>query len=770
MALWAAPVGWEAVPLGLAALVAALLLAGWIWPYVGLRLGMAILTRSLVWLRVGGREHVPASGPVLLVANPLSPLAWLLLLAACPRKVRFVVLDGWTNTGLAGRLLRRAGAITPQGTDQEAIGEALRHAREALARGEAVCLFAEGCGTSDGQVLRFSQLYEQVVRDLTVPVVPVCLLQPHGSMVRLEKGKVIYSMPPGLPSPAAVSFGPPLPAGTDAAHARQALQELSARLAIERGPRRRPVHRQFVRMAARHPFRLCWVDSTAPGQDMSYAKAYVGTVCLADLLRPILGESRMVGVWLPPGRGGALANLALAVLDKASVNLNYTAPADAIRSALRQCDCKHVLTARRFTDRLPLDPGPGVTLVYLEDLLPKVSKGRKLRAFLSVILLPGWFLEHFVLRLGRHTVEDLATVIFSSGSTGEPKGVMLTHGNVAANAESIVQATNLNKDDRLLGVLPFFHSFGYTVTLWAPLQLGASAVYHADPRQAREIGELCRKHSCTLYVSTATFLRFCLRKCEPDDFRTLRLLICGAEKLPPSLADDFERRFGVRPLEGYGCTELSPASAANMPDQPFGGLTQVHNKTGTIGPPLPGCAARVMHPETREILPLGEEGMLLMTGANVMKGYLHKPDLTREVILGGWYVTGDMARVDADGHVTLTGRLSRFAKIGGEMVPLERVEEALHDALGTSERVCAVTCVPDEARGERVVVLYVAAALAQFNIEVRPWCGQLPGRGLPNLWVPAERDFFAVPELPILGSGKVNLKEIKDLALSLLQK
>jgi acyl-[acyl-carrier-protein]-phospholipid O-acyltransferase/long-chain-fatty-acid--[acyl-carrier-protein] ligase len=780
MTLWADLAPWQAVSLGLVAAVAIVLLVGTLWPYVGLRMLMAVLSRSAFWLRVGGRQHLPASGPVLLVANSVGHLGWLFFLAACPRRVRFLVLAGWTRHGLVGWRLRRAGAITP-GPDDTSAEPALARAREALARGEVVCLFAEGCTAPDGQTLRFSQLYERLVgigqlggrnapRPPAVPVVPVCLHQPNGSVFSMHKGQFIRRIPADLPSPVWVSFGEPLPPGTDAAHARQALQELSARLAVERGPWRRPVHRQFVRTAARHPFRLCWVDSTAPGQDMTYAKAYVGTVCLAEVLRPILTDEPMVAVWLPPGRGGALANLALAVLGKTSVNLNYTAGPESIRSALRQCDCKHVLTARRFTDRLPLDPGPGVELVYLEDLLPKVSKGRKLRSLLSVLLLPGWFLERVALGLTRHTVEQLATVIFSSGSTGEPKGVMLTHGNIAANAESIVQATCLSKDDRLLGVLPFFHSFGYTVTLWAPLQIGAAAVYHADPRQAREIGELCGKHGCTLYVTTATFLRFCLRKCEPDDFRTLRILMCGAEKLPPPLADEFERRFGVRPLEGYGCTELSPASAANMPDQPYGGWVQVHNKTGTVGPPLPGCAARVVHPETGEALPLGEEGLLLQTGANVMLGYLHKPDLTRQVIRDGWYVTGDMARVDADGYVTLTGRLSRFAKIGGEMVPLERVEEALHDALGTSERVCAVTCVPDEARGERVVVLYLEAMLAQFDVQVRPWCGRLPERGLPNLWVPAERDFFAVAELPILGSGKVNLKEVKDLALALVKK
>jgi acyl-[acyl-carrier-protein]-phospholipid O-acyltransferase/long-chain-fatty-acid--[acyl-carrier-protein] ligase len=762
--------GWEGIPFVLALLLVAVVLVGWVWPYVGLKLGMWLLTRSLLWLRVRGRGHLPRTGPVLLVSSPLSYLGWLLLLAASPRRIRFVILAGWTGHGLPGWLLRRAGAITTPSADPAAIEQTLARAGDALANGEVVCVFAEGCATAGGQAWTYSAVFDEVIARQAVPVVPVCLHQPEGSMFTMHKGKFVRKWPAEIPSPVWVAFGEPLPPGTTAGHARQAVQELSAKLAIDRARWRRPVHRQFVRMAARHPFRLCWVDSTAPGQDMTYGKAYVGSVCLASLLKPILGDSAMVGIWLPPGRGGALANIAVALLRKTSVNLNYTSGMESIQSALRQCACKHVLTARKFTARLAIDPGPGVELVYLDDLLPKVTGFMKLRALLTAIVMPGWFVEYVALRLGSHTIDDLATVIFSSGSTGDPKGVMLTHGNVAANAEAIVQATCLNQDDRLLGVLPFFHSFGYTVTLWAPLQLGAACVYHADPRQAREIGELCRKYACTLYVSTATFLRFCLRKCDADDFKTVRILMCGAEKLPPSLAQDFLKRFGVLPLEGYGCTELSPAAAANMPDQPFGELTQVHNKTGTVGPPLPGCAARIVHPDTREPLPLGEEGLLLITGANVMKGYLHKPDLTKEVILDGWYVTGDMGKLDADGHVTLTGRLSRFAKIGGEMVPLEKIEEALHDVLDTSERVCAVTCVPDDSRGERVVVLYLEAQLATFNTAVRPWAARLSDHGLPNLWLPSERDFFAVAELPVLGTGKLNIQGVKLLALSLVKK
>jgi acyl-[acyl-carrier-protein]-phospholipid O-acyltransferase/long-chain-fatty-acid--[acyl-carrier-protein] ligase len=769
-ALWAA---WEDVPLALwlipAAALAFVLLA-WLRPDLIVRAVMAVVTRTVFWTSVEGKRHLPRSGPLILVCNPLSYLGWLLIDVACPRRVRFVILAGWTRTGLPGRLLRWAGAITPAGDSRADLERALQQAREALAHGEAVCLFAEGVRTADGQTLSFSQVYDEVAKPRPVPVVPVFLLQPHGSLFSMHKGKFVRKWPHESLSPLSVTFGQPLPPGTPAAQARQVLQEVSAKAHVAHTPKRRPVHRQFVRVAARHPFRSCWIDSTAPGQEMNYAKAYVGSVCLTQMLKPLLGDAPMVAIWLPPGRGGALANVALAFLGKVSINLNYTSPPDSIQSALRQCSCKHVLTARKFTARLKLEVGPDVNVIYLDDLLPHVTKWQKLRALLSVILLPGWFLDYCVLGLGKHGHKDLATIIFSSGSTGEPKGVMLSHGNVSANAESMIQATSLNPDDRLLGALPFFHSFGYTVALWAPLQIAASAVYHPDPRQAREIGELCRTNRCTLYVSTATFLRFCLKKCEPGDFDSLRILMCGAEKLPPPLAEEFHRRFGVMPLEGYGCTELSPACAANMPDQAFGGLVQMHNKIGTVGPPLPGCAARVVDPETRAVLPIGSEGMLEITGANVMQGYLGKPELTAQAIHDGWYVTGDMARVDADGHVQLTGRLSRFAKIGGEMVPLEKIEEELHEVLGTAERVCAVACVPDEARGERLVVLYVVEMLRPFGMEVRPWCQQLAARGVPNLWMPAERDFHAVPELPVLGSGKLSLAGVKEMALALARR
>ena len=747
-----------------AALAACLLRPAW-----GLRAFLWLLTHSLYRLRLNGRANLPARGPVLLVANAVSYFDWLLLLAAVPRRVRLVVFAGWTEGPLLGRLVRWAGAFTvgPSSTPREAV-RAIRAARAALARGEAVAAFVESQELPGGFGLPFHRTFALLRRGNTAPVVPVWVDQAYGSLFSLHGGRMYRKPPPSLPYRVGVTFGPALPPDVGACEAACAVRQLSADYTLARAGRRRPVHRQFVRQAARHPFRPCLIDNSVPGgRRLNYAKALAGAWCLARLLRPLLGPAPRVGVWLPPSVGGALTNVALALLGKTSTNLNYTATPASVRAALARSGATHVLTSRRFADKVKLETDPETTVVYLEDMVPLVGRWALVRAFLAVLLLPGAVLEHWVLRLGGHGPDDLATLVFSSGSTGDPKGVMLTHANIAANAGSIIQATAAGPRDRILGVLPLFHSFGYTVTLWTPLQVGAAVVFHPDPRQAREIGELCRAHRCTIYLSTATFLRFCLKKCAPGDFDSLHVLVCGAEKLPVPLAEEFERRFGILPVEGYGCTELSPAAIISLPDVVVGGFRQVHQRPGSIGEPLPGVAARVVDPDTFRTLPPGREGMVLVYGANVMRGYLDRPDLTAKAMHDGWYVTGDMGHMDDDGFVWLTGRLSRFAKVGGEMVPLERIEEELHDLLETSEKVCGVTCVPDEARGERVVVLYVSGQLASFGREVRDWSRELCGRGLPNLWLPSERDFFPVPEIPVLGSGKVDLRRLKELALAL---
>jgi acyl-[acyl-carrier-protein]-phospholipid O-acyltransferase/long-chain-fatty-acid--[acyl-carrier-protein] ligase len=745
------------------ALVAVASLVFCVWrPMALVRLVLWVFGHTLYRIRTFGLEHVPASGPALLVCNHVSYIDWLLLLAGQKRFVHFVIFAGWTRVWGLRHLLRWAGVIPIDGSGgPRAIVQSLRQASDALSRGELVCIFAEGRFTRTGFLLPFHRGFEQIVKRCAAPIIPVCLDQVWGSIFSFRHGKLIWKWPQELPYPVSVAYGQPLPPTTPAAEVRLAIQKLSADCAVERSARRRLVHRQFVRMASRHPFRPCIFDATLPKGKLSYGRTLAGSMILARLLRPLLGDDKMVGVWLPPSAGGAVTNISLALLGRTSVNLNYTSSAEVIGSAVRQCGIRHVITSQRFHDKVKCDAGPDVEFIILESFRPQVSKWQMIRTILSVILLPSFILDRWVLGLRHHRPEDVATVIFSSGSTGDPKGVVLSHRNIAANAESMIQAIDPGPRDRLLGILPFFHSFGYTVTLWVPLQVGASTVYHTDPRQAKEIGELCRKHRGTIFLATPTFLRFCLKRCEPGDFSAVRILMVGAEKLPQSLAQEFKEKFGVLPLEGYGCTELSPAAIVNVPDQEQEGFRQVGNKPGTIGQPIPGVAARIVNPDTLQPLPAGQEGLLLVYGANVMGGYLGWQEATDAAIRDGWYLTGDIAKYDDDGFITITGRLARFSKIGGEMVPHEKIEDELHHILATTERVCVVTAVPDERKGERLIVLHTPLN----GTNVRQVWQQLHSKGLPNLWLPGERDFFEIGEIPHLGSGKLDLKRAKELAL-----
>jgi acyl-[acyl-carrier-protein]-phospholipid O-acyltransferase/long-chain-fatty-acid--[acyl-carrier-protein] ligase len=726
------------------------------------RLPLWILTHTIYRLRVHGADNIPETGPALLVCNHVSYIDAFLIMTAQKRRVRFLVWAPFMGIPGLRVLLRLANVIPIQGTGgPRAIIQALRIASEALANGEVVCIFAEGGITRTGFLLPFQRGFEQIVKRSPVPIVPICIDHVWGSIFSYQGGKVFWKWPQQLPYKVHVNIGKPLPPTADAYTVRQAIQRLSAESAVRRSAERKPVHRQFVRQAVAHPFRPCLIDPGAPKPILKYGETLVGVKLLLKRLRPLLGDDSMVGVWIPPSAGGAIANICLACLGKTSVNLNYTSAPNIVQSSIQQTKIKKILTSKLFLHKVPLDPGPGVELIYLEDFRKDITKTERILAFLGVLLLPGFVHEYLLMGLGRHKIDDLCTIIFSSGSTGDPKGVMLTHGNVAANAESTIQAIDPVPEDRLFGILPFFHSFGYTVTLWVPLQVGASTVYHPNPLQAREIGEICKKHQCTIFLSTPTFLRSYLRRCEADDFKSLRILVCGAEKLPTTLAQEFKQKFGVEPLEGYGCTELSPVAAVNVPDWQDGSAKQAGNKPGTIGQPIPGVAARIVHRETLQDLPQGQEGLLLMYGANVMKGYLGKDELTQKKIVdGGWYITGDLAFIDPEGFITITGREERFAKVGGEMVPLEKVEEELHLILKTNEKVCAVTAIPDAKKGERIIVLHLPLP------ETTPqevW-KQLNERGLPNIYVPGQRDFYQVAELPILGSGKLDLKKCKQMA------
>ncbi len=754
--------GWVGVSLGILATLIVFrhhLLVKWpLW----------VINHTLYRLHVHGLENVPTTGPCLLVSNHVSWIDALMIIAANRRKVRFIIWAAFLGIPVLRYVLRFARVIPIDArSGPRAIIQALRAASDALAAGDVVCIFAEGGITRTGFLLPFQRGFEQIVKKTPTPIVPMCLDHVWGSIFSYQEGRFFWKLPQRVPRHVYVSFGKPMPPESDAFTVRAALQKLSADSGIRRMPDRRLVHRQFVRMACRHPFRSCLIDPNGSKPILTYAETLVGVKLLNKRLRAALKDQQMVGVWMPSSAGGAIANICLAMLGKTSVNLNYTVTPEVVQSSVKQCGIKTILSSKLFTHKVPLDAGPGVEVIYLEDYRKEITKFERVLAMMSVLLVPGFIQERWIMGLARHRHDDLATIIFSSGSTGEPKGVMLTHGNIAANCESVIQAIDPTPKDRLIGILPFFHSFGYTVTLWLPMQVGASIAYYANPLQAREIGELCKKYGCTIFLATPTFLRSYLKRCEPADFATVRILVCGAERLPQALAKEFKEKFGVQPLEGYGCTELSPVAAVNVPDWQQGSRRQVGNRPGTIGQPIPGVALRIVHKETMEPLPPGQEGLLLVYGSNVMKGYLGKDELTQKKIVdGGWYITGDLASMDDEGFVTITGREERFAKVGGEMVPLEKVEEELHHVLGSNERVAVVTAIPDVKKGERLIVLH----LPLHDTTPQDISKKLGQRGLPNLFIPGQRDFFQVDDLPILGSGKLDLKKCRQQAIDLAGK
>jgi acyl-[acyl-carrier-protein]-phospholipid O-acyltransferase/long-chain-fatty-acid--[acyl-carrier-protein] ligase len=310
-----------------------------------------------------------------------------------------------------------------------------------------------------------------------------------------------------------------------------------------------------------------------------------------------------------------------------------------------------------------------------------------------------------------------------------------------------------------VGILPFFHSFGYTVTIWLTLLSGWSAIYHPSPLEPKAIAQLIYEHRATFLVAAPTFLQNFLRRCQPEELSSINHVITGAEKLPSRLREAFRDTFGVEPLEGYGTTECAPVVSVNIPDQRAPGYFQVGTKHGTIGQPIPGVSVRVVDPDTYEPLGPDESGMLLVKGPNIMGGYLNDPERTRETFHGAWYITGDIAAVDEDGFITITDRLARFSKIGGEMVPHTRIEESLHALLGLSEQALAVTGVPDESKGERLVVLHTLTEEQESELLEK-----LPQSDLPNLWRPRANAFHRIDEIPILGTGKLNLRAVKERA------
>lgn len=517
----------------------------------------------------------------------------------------------------------------------------------------------------------------------------------------------------------------------------------------------RPLVLDFI-ARARHAKKALAVHDATRGP-MSAMHTLIGGVALARALRAQWRDQRCVGILLPPSLGGILANLAAALAGRTVVNLNYTAGVAAMGASARQAGLRTVLTSREFVAKADLKVPDGVTPIWIEDVRDRIGKVARLRAALAATLLPKIQLLRSCGAAGEMSSDDPVTIIFSSGSTGDPKGVPLSHRNIASNVDAASHVLPLDDRDRILGILPLFHAFGYMV-MWFGLNRGMALATYPNPRDTDGIAKTMREGGVTVIITTPTFLQMWMRRCDPQDFRTLRLVVTGAERLSDAVADAFAKRFGIRPVEGYGLTECAPVVAVGTPGVPERNVPE-SMRTGFVGRPLPGVRVKIVDPDTLEDLPPATPGMILIKGPNVMSGYLGQPELTRAAFTAGFYITGDLGYLDQDGLLKISDRIARFAKIGGEMVPHGQVEDALHQAAGVEGGVFAVTSVPCAKKGEQLVALHMLPPERVAGVLAK-----LPRLGLPNLWLPSERNFIAVREIPVLGTGKLDLRAVRKLA------
>ena len=787
---------------------------GTIWalklvPDAFIRLLLILFSNTFYKLRIIGAENVPTKGGALLVPNHVSFVDGLFLVASIDRPVRFIVESSYFHHPIYGPFLRAFNAIEVSSSGgPRVILKAMRDAGEHIDEGHLVCIFGEGQITRTGQLQPFKRGLERIVKGRDAPIIPVNLDGVWGSIFSRSGGRFLTKIPKKIPYPVTISFGEPMEPGTSVTEVRKAVQDLGSDAWNTHRGGVKPLHHNFIRSSRPllrifswlglvlgfftglfnydwtlgmnlvwfalspfiglgvgallahllgRPFKLAFADAMTPR--VGRLKGLIGSITLALRLRRDWKDQEYVGILLPPSVGSTFVNIGAAMSAKTSVNLNYTAGKDGLESAIRQAGLKTVVTSRQFLEKAEVELPDNIQPIWADDMKKTIGLGCKLQAMLLAFFAPARLIERICSGGKKVSVDDIVTVIFSSGSTGEPKGVLLSHFNVASNLEGVSQIVRPREEDRMLGILPHFHSFGYMI-LWFSANESIACISLPNPVDAELIGQKVQQYRITMLLSTPTFLQIYLRRCTASQFGSLRFVITGAEKLTDRVAKAFEDQFGIRPLEGYGTTECAPVVAVNTLDFRSAGFYQPGSRPGTVGQPLPGIAVKVVDPDDFDTeMEIGQPGMLLVSGPNVMQGYLGREDLTSKALLDGWYVTGDIAAVDEEGFIRITDRLARFSKIGGEMVPHGKVEDSLQEASGEAMQVFAVTCIPDEKKGERLAVLHTLQEDAIPEIV-----DKLSGMGLPNLFIPRANQFIKVEALPLLGTGKMDLQGIKKIA------
>jgi acyl-[acyl-carrier-protein]-phospholipid O-acyltransferase/long-chain-fatty-acid--[acyl-carrier-protein] ligase len=713
-------------------------------------------------LSVDGLKHIDTRQGVLLLGNHISFLDWAILQMAYPKQIRFVMERSYYEIWYLKPFFKFFNVIPISSRGSKS---ALSLVTEALNNAETVALFPEGHLSRNGHLGTFNRGFEMACKEVSdAQIVPFYLRGlwednfSHASQkMKRRKSKDI-----------SVTFGHCLPIHATASEVKKAVFDLSVESWQAYAKTLPPLQHAWLRAAKETGSGLCMADST--GVELSGERFIAATLLMARKFKAKLGSSQNIGLIVPTSAGGSLANMAVLTLGKTIVNLNYSSGTESLKHALALADIDRIVASKQFVTKLKakgfdLSEVLACTeVIWLEDLKESIGKVEGIMMYLMAKLLPVSLLELLFLR--KVDTEETAAILFSSGSEGAPKGIALSHQNMMGNIKQTVTLINPTDEDVMLGTLPVFHSFGLTVTTLLPLIESIPVVCHPDPTDGFGIGKLAAKYEATMLFATATFLRLYTRnrKIHPLMFKSLRLIVAGAEKLSNGVREEFMKKFNKEIYEGYGATETTPVASVNIPDVLLLDTwkPQIGNKYGTVGQPLPGSSFRIVDPESYETLPTGEDGMILIGGTQIMKGYLKDPKKTASVIkeIDGirWYVTGDKGHLDEDGFLTIVDRYSRFAKIGGEMVSLGMVEQEIGKVMGEDEKI-AVTAIPDAKKGEAVVLLYEGAG------EIDEVLGRIGTLGMNPLFVPSKA--YKVDEIPVLGTGKADFKGAKKMVMEL---
>ena len=727
---------------------------------------IARLFSSSYRIEVLGFDNLPGQGGVLMLGNHISWLDWAMIQIACPRPVRFVMHRAIYQRWYLKWFLDLFGVIPIAGGHSK---EALQKINALLKAGEVVCLFPEGSISRNGQLGEFKKGYERVVDGVDGVILPFYLRGLWGSRFSRSSERLQENRNTGLRGQVIVAFGKPLPLETPAHELKRHVFDLSIDTWEHYTHTLDPIPLAWMRTAKRRGTDLCLADAQG-GTPLSCYKTLTGVIAFSRLIGRRSPEQN-IGLLLPTSSAGIITNMAVLLRGKTVVNLNYTASLPALLSAVEKAQIRTLYTSSRFIKKLGqrgVDLSElleRVQVVYLEELKDEISGFSKLALLTASALLPARLL--YALFGTPVDLQQPAAILFSSGSEGEPKGVVLSHRNIMANIRQVADVLDTRHEDVIMATLPLFHAFGLTVTGLLPLVEGIPAICHPDPTDALTIAKAIGNYRATIFCGTSTFLRLFTRnrRIHPLMLASLRVVVAGAERLNPEVRDAFKLKFNKEIYEGYGTTETTPVASVNIPDRidPRDWKVQQGSKPGTVGLPLPGGSFRIVDPETLQTLPAGEDGLILFGGTQVMLGYLDDPQKTAEVIveLDGrrWYKTGDKGHLDQDGFLTIVDRYSRFAKIGGEMISLGAIEGAIARQLPEDAEILT-TAVPDGKKGEKVVLLFAG------NIDQAGLKALIDQSGLSPLMRPSV--LIPVESIPKLGSGKSDFSQAKRIALETL--